>query len=157
MKPLLLKRLLLFFWAAWCALVAASNLCDALKGLGILDQSWPFASGNYRAIAAATARYGVVREVNCALFACVIVWEGLSALLFLHAAIRYCGRDSLQPVHTAFAVSLMLWASFMIADEIVFTFVFEATHMRIFIAQVATWLAIELIPEEAEPAKPPAV
>jgi len=54
-------------------------------------------------------------------------------------------------VHTAFAASLLLWAAFMIADEIVFTFNFENTHRGIFTAQLATWLAIELIPDGAGP------
>lgn len=156
MKPLVLKRLLLFFWATWFTLVAASNLCDVLKALEVLDKSWPFASGNYGAIAAVTARYGASSAVNGGLFAGVIAWEGLSAVLFLHAAINFGGHDKMRAVHTAFAASLLLWAAFMIADEIVFAFAVETTHMRIFIAQLATWLAIELLPDGADPEKPSA-
>jgi hypothetical protein len=151
MKPLVLKRLLLCFWAFWFALVTASNVCDGLKALEVLDAAWPFASGNYALIVVATARYGAGAAVNGALFAGVIVWEGTSALLFLRAAIRFGGRDGIGPVRTAFAVSLMLWGAFMIADEIVLTYGFEATHMRVFIAQLASWLAIERIAEEQGP------
>jgi hypothetical protein len=43
----LLKRGLLLFWAAWLSLVLATNLLDAAKALGLLGQSWAFASGNY--------------------------------------------------------------------------------------------------------------
>jgi hypothetical protein len=156
MKPVVLKRLLLLFWAAWLALVTASNLCDALKGLGVLDDPWPFASGNYGLIVAATARYQPPAALNCVLFAGVMIWEGTSALLFLRAAIRFRGRDQLRAVHTAFAFGLLLWAAFMIADEIVFTFGFENTHRGIFVAQLATWLAIELTPDGAETPPPAA-
>jgi hypothetical protein len=34
-----LKRLLLFFWAAWFTVVFLSNLADAGKGLGLLAES----------------------------------------------------------------------------------------------------------------------
>jgi hypothetical protein len=150
MKPLVLKRLLLGFWAVWFALVTASNLCDLLQALAVRDKHWPFASGNYAFVEAATARYQASAALNGVLFASVILWEGVSAVLFLRAATYYRDRAKLGPVRTAFAVSLLLWAAFMLADEIVMTFGVEATHMRIFIAQLATWLAIELIADGAD-------
>jgi hypothetical protein len=153
MKPLVLKRLLLFFWAAWFTLVAASNVGAALQALEVLGPSWPFASGNYGMIVQATARYGATAAVNGGLFACAIAWQATSALLFLRAAVQAGGQNRLQPMRTAFAVSLMLWAAFMIADEIVFTYSIEATHMHIFIAQLATWLAIEWLPDGPEQAR----
>ncbi len=52
---LLLKRLLLFFWAAWFTIVLATNACDAAKAAGLLDDSWAFASGNFRFLCETTA------------------------------------------------------------------------------------------------------
>lgn len=147
MRPHLIKRVLLLFWALWLGLVTASNICDFLKTLGVLDESWPFASGNFKMVTDSTARYGVCDTINRILFAGVIAWEGLAALLLAHAALTFRARANLPAVRRALGVSLPLWGAFMLADEIVFTFKFEETHMRIFIAQLATWLAIELIPD----------
>ena len=48
---LLLKRGLLLFWAAWLSVVFTTNLCDGAKALGVLGESWAFASGNYAFLA----------------------------------------------------------------------------------------------------------
>ena len=48
-----LKRLLLLFWAAYFTTVFATNLCDAAKAASILSDSWSFASGNYAFVWAA--------------------------------------------------------------------------------------------------------
>jgi len=147
MNPLPVKRLLLLFWALYFTLVTSSNVCDALRALAVLEESWPFASGNFRMITDATARYGASRPINLALFAGVIAWEGVSAVLFARAAYRFRGRNELPGVRLALAVGLGLWAAFILADEMVFTFKFEETHVRLLIATLATWLVMELIPD----------
>ena len=55
-RPMLLKQLLVAFWAAWLTIVLATNLCDAGKAAGLLDDSWPLASGNYAFVCQTTAR-----------------------------------------------------------------------------------------------------
>ena len=75
---ILLKRLLLLFWATWLTVVFLSNLADAGKAWGLLGEPWAFASGNWRLVQEATARYGTSAAVNVALFAGVILWEGLA-------------------------------------------------------------------------------
>ena len=44
----------------------------------------------------------------------------------------------------------MLWGTFAIADEVLIVYSVEATHLRLFIAQLVTLLAIELLPEGLE-------
>jgi hypothetical protein len=47
----------------------------------------------------------------------------------------------------AFTAGLTLWAAFAIADEIFIKYDVEASHLRLFIAQLVMLLAIELLPE----------
>src|SRR4051794_10220945 len=78
----LLKRGLLLFWAAWLTLVFLTNVLDAAKALGVLEESWAFGSGNYAFVTQTTSRYGTPAWLNALLFAGVIGWEGLAAALF---------------------------------------------------------------------------
>src|SRR3954451_14418123 len=109
-----LQRSLVAFWAVWLTVVCASNAADAAKVLGLLPESWTFASGNFRFVSETTARYGVPGWMNGVLFAGVIAWEALAALLFWRAAMTL-GRRALYP---AFTVSLLLWAAFLVSDEL---------------------------------------
>jgi hypothetical protein len=64
------------------SVVFLSNLADAGKELGLLGESWAFASGNWQFPKETTARYEIPAVVNGVLFAGVILWEGVAALLF---------------------------------------------------------------------------
>ena len=45
-----------------------------------------------------------------------------------------------------FAAGLALWAAFMIADEITIKYAYEQSHELLFIAQLATLVALHVIP-----------
>jgi hypothetical protein len=139
-----LKRSLLFFWAAWLTVVFATNLADAGKALDLLGDSWALASGNYGFLCATTARYDTPAWLNGLLFLGVICWEGSAAVLFWLA----CWKLHRPAVYAAFTVALTLWAAFLIADEVFIAYAVEATHLRLLTAQLATLLAIELLPED---------
>jgi hypothetical protein len=142
---LLLKRVLLLGWAVWLSVVLATNVADALKVLGLLAEDWSFASGNYGFVASTTARYGPPAWLNGILFAGVIAWEAAAAGLFWLASLTYRGAG--QPlVYAAFTASLSLWLAFAVADEVCVAYPVEATHLRLLIAQLATLLAVELLP-----------
>jgi hypothetical protein len=148
---ILLKRLLLLLWATWFSVVFLTNLADAAKCLGLLDDAWTFASGNYKFINETTARYAVPDVVNGVLFTGVILWEGVAALLFWWAAWRFQGRRSARrPVYLAFTTSVLLWGAFLVADEVFIAYPLEGTHLRLFVAQLVTLLAVELLPEEED-------
>lgn len=144
-----LKRGLLFFWAAWLTIVFLTNLFDLMKQLGILDEGWLFASGNYGFMVATTAPAGTPEAIVTLLFVGVIVWEGVAAGLFWRAFAGFRGERSqaLPRINTAFAVSLALWAAFMLADELLMAYEVEAVHMRILTSQIVTLLAIHLLPD----------
>jgi hypothetical protein len=143
-----LKRTLLAGWAAWFSVVFATNLLDAAKALGLLGQGWPLASGNYRFLAETTARYGTPAWLDGLLFAGVIAWEGLAAGLSWAASFRGVGKGA-GVRYAAFAAGLSLWLAFMIADEVFLAYAVEGTHVRLFTAQLATLLAVELPPDES--------
>ena len=114
---ILLKRLLLFFWAVWLTGVFLSNSTDAGKGLVLLGESWAFASGNGKLLQETTAGYGIPDAVNAILFAGVILWEGVASVLFWRAAWSFRGRSSARKaVYFAFTTSLLLWGAFLVAD-----------------------------------------
>jgi hypothetical protein len=145
---LLLKQALLLFWSAWFTVVFASNLADAAKAAGLLPDTWAFASGNYRFLTETTARYGTPDWVNGLLFAGVIAWEGAAAVLFWLAWLWFRGRGAgSRWLYAAFTAGLLLWAAFLVADEVCIAYPVEGTHLRLFTAQLATLLAIELLPD----------
>ena len=50
-------------------------------------------------------------------------------------------------MYVAFTTALLLWGAFLVADEIFIAYALEATHLRLFVSQLVTLLAIELLPE----------
>jgi hypothetical protein len=152
---LFLKRALLAFWAAWLTVVLATNVLDAAKALGLLGEGWAFASGNYRFLAETTARYATPGWLNGLLFGGVICWEGLAAGLFWLAWWSFPNKAAgRRALYAAFTVSLLLWGAFLLADEVFIAYAVAATHLRLFTAQLATLLAVELLPEESPGARP---
>ena len=149
MTATFLKRALLALWALWLTVVLTTNVVDGLKALGLLAASWPFASGNYGFLSATTARYGTPEWLNAALFLGVIAWEGTSAALFWLAWRTYRRQPDAGKGwrYAAFTSALSLWLAFAIADEVFITYEVEGTHLRLFMAQLLTLLAVELLPE----------
>jgi hypothetical protein len=145
--PALLKRALLLFWAAWFSVVFLTNAADAAKAADLLKESWAFASGNWRFVAETTARYGIGSWANALMFGGVIAWEGLAALLFWRAGWVCRGLSGRSARYAAVLTALLLWAAFMVADEVFIAYTVEGTHLRLFIAQLGTLLVVELLPE----------
>lgn len=146
--PDLLKRGLLLAWAVWLTVVFFTNLADAAKAAGLLGADWSFASGNYRAVTETTARYRIPAWMNALLFAGVIAWEGLAAILFWRALYLIKTESARSATLAAFTVSLLLWAAFMIADEVFIAYAIEGSHIRLFIAYVGTLLVMERVKVE---------
>lgn len=144
-----IRRGLVVFWAVWLTIVCATNLCDNLKGAGILPNDWMFASGNLQFMRKVVARYFPPEPLSMILLAGVIAWEGLAAALFFRAAfhLRTTSDHVSREVTTAFAAGLGLWAAFIIADEIFIVYDVEATHFRLLIAQLVSLLFLELLPD----------
>ena len=146
------KRMLLLFWAVWLSLVVATNLADALRSAGLLAADFSFASGNYATILEVTSPAGLPAWATVGMFAGVIAWEAASMLLFWIAALSYPTsgqRHKWLPL--TFTVGLGLWAAFQIACEALpslLAYQLAGTHRLLFTEQLATLLAIMLLPDD---------
>ncbi|HEY1373604.1 MAG TPA: hypothetical protein VGH50_14130, partial [Candidatus Binatia bacterium] len=119
-----------------------------LKALKLLPARWRFASENYRAVIDATSVYDAPRWLPAALFAGVILWQLAAAVLFARAAVLCCieGNIARAAASAAFTAGAGLPAVFMLADEIFLQYERQASHATLFIAQLATWMAVLLLP-----------
>lgn len=136
---------LLAFWALWLTLVVVTNIFDGLKAAGALPGSWRFASGNYDAMREVTARYDTPGWIVGLLFAGAVLWE-IAAMVLMWRALLAWGAVDPAPVYLAFAVSLGLWAAFILADEVFSAYEMSRSHWLIFGAQLLSLLAIVLLP-----------
>ncbi len=143
----IIKTGLVFFWSLWLTIVFLTNLFEGLQHLRVVPESWKFVSQNYEMIQKTVAIYHPPAWLAGLLFLGVLAWQGLALALLWTAFARlaFSGMAALSQVDTAFAVLLALFGAFMIADEIFRAYDNQAGHMQIFIAQLATLLAVHLL------------
>jgi hypothetical protein len=143
---------LLLLWALYLALVFATNVMDALKGLGVLPGTWTLASGNYGLVATTTGAHGIPAAIAVFLFAGVILWEAVAAWMFFRAwaTFKRTGDGRAPQVTAAFTVSLALWGAFLLVDEALIAYAFAPSHARVLIAQILSLFAVRAA--DAEPA-----
>jgi hypothetical protein len=146
---LVLKQGILLFWALWLTVAWLANTCDGLKACHLLGARWKFASGNYTLMVETTRKYRTPRWLNAVLFGGVILWQGWAALLFWLSISVFQGlhRPGGNALYAAFLVSLALWATFIVVDEIFLAYEAEDTHLRVFTAQAISLLVLVLVPE----------
>jgi hypothetical protein len=135
---------LVLFWAVWMSIVTLTNAFDALQTLGVLPESFTFASYNLRMVKETVGAHGAPVGVAAVLFAGVIVWQLLaSALLWRGWWAMQRGRPGTAvEVTQGFAVSIALWAALLIATEITVNYTTAGTHKSTLIAQLATLLVV---------------
>jgi len=144
-----LKQGIVLFWIVLLLVTFFANTFDGLKALKVMGEGWRFVSGNYASMVETTCKYPLPAWFAGLLFLGVVLWQGLSALLFWYAFGAFHGMHfpGLRALDLAFLVSPALWAVFMIADEIFTAYDAEATHMRIFTAQLLSLMVLHLLPE----------
>lgn len=143
-----LKLALLSFWAVWFAIVFLTNLFSVLKAAGVVGESWSFASKNYDAVMKALSVHRAPAWVPRLAFLGVLAWQLIAMVLFGWAfeASLDSWTIAARPVNLAFGAGLGLWAAFMLADEITIKYAYEQSHELLFIAQLATLVAIHSLP-----------
>ncbi len=137
---------LVFFWAVWLTIVTLTNLTDALKALGLLPDTFGWASYNYALVRDTVGAHGVPAAFAAVLFAGVLAWEVLAAGLLWRAwnMMRRGAPGTAPAVTQAFAVNLALWGAFLVATELFINYATAATHKSTLIAQLATLLVIRI-------------
>ena len=144
-----LKQGIVLFWTVRLLVTFFANTFDGLKALKVMGEGWRLVSGNYASMVETTCKYPLPAWFAGLLFLGVVLWQGLSALLFWYAFGAFHGMHfpGLRALDLAFLVSPALWAVFMIADELFTAYDAEATHMRIFTAQLLSLMVLHLLPE----------
>jgi hypothetical protein len=144
-----IKRGLLLYWSLWFSIVFATSVFDGLQALGVIDKGWKFGSGILALISSTTAIYGVPAGAHGVWMLGVIVWEGIAVGAFWRAFRKFRGLKNAdgRALVVTFVLAISLFASFVLADEFHGNRLYEATHLRIFVAQVASLLAIYFLPE----------
>ena len=148
------KRSLLLFWAVWLSLVVAGNAADGLKALGVLPESFRYASCNYATILEVMAPFGLSAAMGGVLFAGVILWEAVSMSLFWWTGLTFQGfktADRRRLLVATFGVGLGLWGAFQIVCEAFpspLAYRLAGTHRLLFTEQLATLLAVTLLPDD---------
>ena len=145
-----IKRGLLLFWALWYSVVVTTNVLNAFQALGILPASFHFVSGNWEWINRTMNPLGVPIALQALLFAGVIVWEILCAILFFAACARFRNRSLAEEKESlwACAVALALWCAFQVLDEVFLAYDPESVHRMIFIETILTMIFLQLMPRE---------
>jgi hypothetical protein len=131
-------------WALYLSIVWLTNALDGLKHLDVLGSGWEFASGNYPFLRRTTDVYSTPAAIDIVLFCGVVVWEALAAGLWWRAI------GDRTHVYAAATVTLALWVAFIVADEIFLAYDVEETHWRLFIALVASVLAVRVLTPQDE-------
>src|SRR5215470_7640817 len=145
-----IKRGLLLFWALWYSLVVTTNVLNALQALGILPTGFKFVSGNWEWINRTMNPLGVPIMLQAFLFAGVIAWQLLCAILFFIACSRFRDRRLVEETASlwACAVALALWSAFQVLDEAFLAYDPESVHRVIFIEAILTIMFLQLMPTE---------
>ena len=147
-----LKRVTLLFWFVYFFLVLASNLTDGLAAMGVLPAEFALRSGNFGVVKSVVQVYRTPEWIAVILFLGAIAWEAWAAWLFWRAY-RFLGRsasDRKQAIYQAYTVSIILWFTFIILDELFVAFQvadLEQKHLALLSTQFLTLLAVELLPE----------
>ena len=92
--------------------------------------------------------FGVPTVIAALLYAGVIAWELLSSALLWRAwrAMRRGAPGTAPEVVQAFAVSLALWAAFLIATEVTVNYATAGTHKLTLITQLVSLIVIRAQP-----------
>jgi hypothetical protein len=114
------RRTVLAVLSAWHGLAALKNLCDLAAAFGIVPAARRFGSGNFAAIEKLLAPLHAPRELLGTLLLGAAALEGAAAAGF--------ALDRGEP---AFALSLALFGSFAVIDELMADYQLDETHREI--------------------------
>ena len=144
-----LKRGVLLYWSLWFSVILATSVVHGLKALGILSEGWRFAFGDYKLISSWTWIYGEPAGVHGFFLATLVVCEAAIMVLFWRAFGKFHGLKNAdrRSLAAAFILALGLFVTFLVADQVSSAYLYEGSHVRIFVAQVASLLGIYLLPE----------
>jgi hypothetical protein len=138
---------IVLFWATWISIVVIANVVDALRVAGMLPPDTRLASGNYSAIVHESDRLEVPHALDFLIFLVVILWETIAAVLLWRAAFYELTRSHFRmgAADTGLSTLLVLFAGFLLADEVFHAYKIETDHRSIAILLLVSVIAIHVL------------
>jgi hypothetical protein len=139
---------IILFWATWISIVVIANTIDALRVAGVLPADTRLASGNYTAIVHESDHLNVPHALDFIIFLIIILWEAIAAVLLWRAAVYEIIGSHLRAgaADTGLCALLILFAGFILADEVFHAFKTETDHRSIAILLLVSLIAIHILP-----------
>lgn len=126
-----LKPIILAFWALWFSLAVLTNIFEIFKHLQVLPMQWWFHSQNFTLIKLVLDHAHLSTKVAWFVFAAVLIGEAFCCATHIRAFITQRWEHILY----AFTCSMSLWFAFVIAEEILIAYSFEAVHIRLLLLE----------------------
>ncbi len=148
-NSLIFKYLIVLFWCLWWLIALWTDIIGAVAHLGIIHASWA-PDGNYPFLVQSLKMYNAPTWIPAFLYICIIIFSGISFLLFLRACCCKFTQDPkgwLKKTNQAFIFSTGYWMLFFLADQIVMKFDLEQNHMVQGGFGLLCYLAIHLLPD----------
>lgn len=135
---------LLLFWGVYFSLAGTGNVVDWLTKHGYRGKYFRFSSKNMELLERVAAKHGSGRSLIPGLFAIIMSWELLSAVIYLSAFGLYVlGNYLLLPY--AFFIGMGLFAGLIIGNEAFIYYDDEEEHVVMFLAQLISCIAVVLL------------
>ncbi|PIQ43759.1 MAG: hypothetical protein COV52_04770 [Gammaproteobacteria bacterium CG11_big_fil_rev_8_21_14_0_20_46_22] len=142
------KRVVVLFWFIWWLVAFVTDFLGFLNHFFGATFTWAINS-NFVTLEKSLAFAHWSSGVIVTLYACVIIWLFISAILFALASIsafRAGPPQDKKVVNLAFIVTLFFWLAFFIADQCVMKFGLEENHMVQGGFELLSYLALFIIP-----------
>ncbi len=132
---------LLLFWGVYFSMAGTGNVVDYLTQHGYRGKYFRSSSKNFELLERVAKRHGSGSSLIGALFAVIMSWELLSAVMYFAALGLYStGNTLLFPY--AFFVGMGLFAGLILGNEAFVYYDDEEEHVILFLAQLVSYIAV---------------
>ena len=149
---LLLKRLVLLFWAMYFSLVALTNFVNLLDELGAFD--WTFLdSENFSFLESVVEVYDVGSVITKLLLFGAFLIELTAAVLFWRGLMA-TRRGSHSEAMLAICFGTFVWTAFVFMTEFFVAYKAEAPFRELMAIMLASAITVALVPDDAGTSRP---
>jgi hypothetical protein len=135
---------LLLFWGIYFGMAGTGNVVDWLTNHGYRGRLFRSSSKNLELMERVAERHGAGVKAIRALFAIIMSWEILSALVYFAALALYLtGNLTILPY--AFFIGMGLFAGLVLGNEAFVYYDDEEEHVIMFLAQLISYIAVVLL------------
>lgn len=136
---------LLLFWGVYFSMAGTGNVANWLSRGGQRGRYFRFSSKNLELLEAVAKKHGSSTLSTRALFVVIMLWELLSAALYLSALALYLiGRSGLLLPY-AFFTGMGLFAGLVLGNEAFIYYDDEEEHVVMLLAQLVSYIAVVVL------------